>query len=102
MTAAVYDAMNLYRNMAEANRWVVDDDSIEAQVQSWYDNSDVVDPEMLAAAALEYGYWRMISYEDWIDLKNKWFCDVPLEYQGYPSISEIESAQRDIEWQEEW
>lgn len=99
MAMSVNEAVKLVSDLLEANHISCTTSTIEDEVQSWYDHSDVADPEMLAGAVLEWGYWRMVSYSDWCDAKAKWFCGIPVEYAGYPSINEIEMAQHDIVWQ---
>ena len=99
MVMAVRDAVDLVVDWLELNYSPCDTDTIAAEVQSWYDHSDIVEPEMLAAAVLEWGWWRMVAYQDWIDAKNKWFEEPPIQYSGTPSICEIEAAQHDMIWQ---
>lgn len=83
MAIAVNEAVKLVSDLLEANYVTCETSTIEDEVQSWYDHSDVVEPEMLAAATLEWGYWRQISYSDWCDARNKWFCDVPEQYSNF-------------------
>ena len=87
MVMAVRDAVDLVVDWLELNYSPCDTDTIEAE------------PEMLAAAVLEWGWWRMVAYQDWIDAKNKWFEEPPIQYSGTPSICEIEAAQHDMIWQ---
>lgn len=98
MVAAVDKAVKLVSEILEANRISCTNDVIENEVQSWYSNSDISNEEMLAAAVLEWGYWRQVSYSDWCDARAKWFCDVPEQYSNF-SVGEIEAAQRDLMWQ---
>lgn len=42
-------------------------------VYDWYRNTDITDTLMLAACALEYGFYRPLSYKEIKDLKEKYF-----------------------------
>lgn len=43
------------------------------RVHDWYINTDITDPLMLAACALEHGPYCYLSYNEMKDLKEKYF-----------------------------
>ena len=70
-------------------------DCIREKVYSWYAHSDVTDPEILAACALEGRKWYPgARYEDMLAARDIWF---PHECEEI-SIWEIEAAQHDAMW----
>ena len=84
-------AVDLVISNYENNSIVYDVDTIRGYVYSWYLNTDVTDPEVLAACALEEENWFSgASYKYMLEAKDKWFPTDP--YAGAP-IWEIEAAQ---------
>lgn len=58
----------------EINHIVCDTKCIRNRIYSWYENSDVTDPEILAACALEGKDWSLNArYTDMLAAKQKWF-----------------------------
>ena len=94
MPTACAEAIDMVVLIHEANRRTVDSDSIKNAVLSWYVNSDIVDPEMLAAAVLEYGTYRQITYTDWESAQNKWFPQYEERYAAW----EYEASYYDEYW----
>lgn len=94
MPTACAEAIDIIVLIHEANRRTVDNDSIKNAVLSWYINSDIVNPEMIAAAVLEFGMFRRITYMDWESVWNKWF---PQHEEGYAAW-EYEDSYHDMLW----
>lgn len=94
MPIACTEAIELVVLIHEANNQIVDNDSITRAVNDWYTHSDIVDPEMLAAAVLEYGRWRLINFLDWEAAHNKWFP----QYDDRYGVWEFEASYRDNIW----
>ena len=94
MPVACVNAIEIVSLIHEANHHAVDNHSIEVAVYDWYIHSDIVDPEMLAAAALEYGSWRIISFLDWEAAHDKWFPAVEDNY----GVWEFEASYADSLW----
>lgn len=94
--AAVEQATNLAMQLFEANYITVNYNSIKDCVFSWYNNTDIVDPEILAACALEGKNWFPgATYQQMLNAKEQWFPQNP--YEEF-SIWEIEAAQYDMIW----
>ena len=85
----------------EINHVVCDCDSILTNIISWSNHTNIVDTEILAAAAIEYGKWTAgIAFNDILNARDKWF---PAEYTPHNafddfSIWEIEESQIDSLW----
>ena len=94
MPTACFKAIDLVVTIREANRQVVDTSSIAIAVNDWYTLSDVTDPEMLAAAVLEFGRWRMISFLDWESAHHEWFPP----HEDLYGVWEFEESYRDELW----
>ena len=89
-------AVNLVIQNLEANHIASDSESIRNRVYSWYSHSDVTDPEMLAACALEGKNWFPgATYQYMVEAKQQWF---PENLYDNFSIWEIEASQHDREW----
>lgn len=86
---AAETAISLVIENMEINYIACDTASVRNRVYSWYNNSDVTDPEILAACALEGKDWYPgATYQDMLDAKNYWFPKNP--YDEIP-IWEIEA-----------
>jgi hypothetical protein len=71
---AAETAISLVIENMEINHIACNTESIRARVYGWYNNSDVTDPEILAACALEGKDWYPgATYQDMLDAKNYWF-----------------------------
>ena len=70
---------------------------IQERVLSWYNNTDITDSEMLAAAAILIGSYTPTEYSEVMKAKEFLFPS-PLDVDYYISISEIEMAQMDALW----
>ena len=89
-------AIQLVIKNFEANHIMSNTECIRNRVYSWYSHSDITDPEVLAACALEGKDWYPEArYEDMLAAKDLWF---PVDPGMEISIWEIEAAQRDIMW----
>lgn len=92
----VEDAVKLVVDILEANMITEQNDFIRARVYSWYNHSDVTDPEILAACALEGKDWFPgATYQYMLNAKNFWFPVSPFDEI---SIWEIEDAEHDAMW----
>lgn len=94
MPTACTNAIELTTMIHEANGQIVDNNSITKAVYDWYTHSDIVDPEMLAAAVLEYGRWRQIDLSDWEHIHDKWFP----QYDDMYGVWEFEASYHDEFW----
>lgn len=102
MVEAIECATNLVAETLESMGKTCTNDSIRRDVTSWYEHSDIVNPDMLAAGVLEYGSWKLISFDKWEEITEKWFpLEVPVGY-GYPNIEELHDSYYDLAWQEGW
>ena len=91
--STVEAAVQLVMENFEANHMTSDSESIRRRIYSWYNHSDVTDPKILAACALEGVDWSpAATYNDMISIKNLWFPEENF------SIWEIEAAQHDSMW----
>lgn len=96
--STVEAAVELVINNLEANHIASDTNSIRKQVYSWYEHSDVTDPEMIAACVLEGKEWFAgATYQYMEDLRDWWFPQV-VACNNEISIWEIEEAQHDSFW----
>ena len=94
--ATVEKAVSLVVENLEANYITCNTDCIRDRVYSWYNNSDVTDPEVLAACALTGENWHPgVTYQDMLDAKEWWFPQNPYDNIA---IWEIEDALRDAMW----
>ena len=94
--STVEKAVKLVVDNFEINHMACDTQAIRASVHSWYDNSDVTDPEILAACVLMGKDWFPgATYQYMLEAKEWWFPQDP--YEG-TSIWEIEAAQYDMMW----
>ena len=96
MPVACSEAIDLVVMIREANHQVVDTNSIAKAVNDWYIHSDIVDPEMLAAAVLEYGMWRLISFLDWESAHHEWFP----QHEDLYGVWEFEESYHDEMWRQ--
>lgn len=93
---AVREACDLVSKFYEMNHMVCDTKSIYDKVYDWYCHSDVTDPEVLAACALEGEKWTpAASYQDMLEMRDYWFPKNPYDEIA---IWEIEQARLDLEW----
>lgn len=95
--------------------------TIDAQTRNWYNNSEIVDAKMLAAAVMSYGYYdSSVMWNQLKQLREMYFpqnsadetaygiLGLNVNYDTYCEemfaqnnfhIGDIEAAQRDILWQ---
>ena len=89
-------SVQLAIDIFEANHIVCDTKSIYNRIYNWYNHSDITDPEILAACALEGMDWSPRStYQEMLNAKERWFPQNPYDEI---SIWEIEAAQHDSIW----
>lgn len=94
---AAETATSLAIEIMEINYITCDTVSIRNRVYGWYNNSDVTDPEVLAACALEGIDWFPgATYKLMLEMKERWFPKNPYDEIF---IGDIEMAQADIAWQ---
>lgn len=94
--------------------------TIRARVEEWYNKTEIVDAEMLAAAAITGSYQAGTSLDDLLRWKEFYFPSTPIEetiakISGYLDeedfkfkedtlamenfhVNEIEAAERDLLW----
>lgn len=67
-------AVDLAVKVAENHHMMCDTNSLRKRVYSWYNNTDVTNPEVLAACALTgVSYYRGATHMDMINMRNNWF-----------------------------
>lgn len=97
MPTVCRDAVDILVNHFEANHIQIQTAVLEDQVMSWYTNSDIADACMLAAAVLQWGYWRQISFTDWLDAREYWFPQDNIFF----SAAEYEASYHDADWRQQ-
>lgn len=71
---AVEDAADLVTFILRSNSLPIDTDLIKNAIYKWYTASDVTNPEILAAAALETNFvYSPHSYDWMLQVKKEWF-----------------------------
>ncbi len=118
----IAETVRLVNSYFEAENIMVSNQTIEAQAKDWYNHSEIVEAEMLAAAVMNYGNYRPgTMWNELEQLREFYFPSTPIEEMiarigGYPAnedfsqyeemitmenfhIGEIEAAQRDAMWQ---
>lgn len=113
------EAVNLVIELFEAEGIMEATDTIRARAIEWYNKTEIVDAEMLAAATITGSYHVGTSWDDLLNWKEFYFSFTPIEETiakigGYHfannfneeilamenfHIGEIEAAQRDVMWQ---
>jgi len=94
--ATVEAAVVLAVETLETNHITCNTECIRAKVYSWYNNSDVTDPEVLAACALEGMDWFPgATYKLMLEMKERWF---PKDPYDEIFIGDIEMSQKDTQW----
>lgn len=90
--AAVEEATRLVTKFNNTNHIAETIESVRSKVYSWYSNTDVTDPSVLAGCVLMDGYFSIgISYSEMLAAKEFWF---PTDTEVY-NIWNIEAAQAD-------
>lgn len=119
----IEEAVKLVVDLFEAEGIMENTDTIRARAIEWYNRTEIVDAEMLAAATITGSYQVGITWDDLLNWKEFYFPSIPLEetlariggylfddIEDFPSceemiamenfhIGEIEAAQRDAMWQ---
>ncbi len=118
----IEDAVKLVIELYEAEGIMEATDTIRARAINWYERTEIVDAEMLAAATITGSYQVGTSWDDLLVWKEFYFPSTPVEETiarigGYVfdedmlgfeeemlamenfHIGEIEAAQRDAMWQ---
>lgn len=91
-------AVNLVGTILDNLHITENNASIRNRVLSWYNNTDVTDPELLAAAAMLGDYSIEYTYTDMLKARDYWFPNFYQDYVEYfeYGIHEIEAAQYDM------
>lgn len=71
--------------------------SITSRAVDWYNNSEIVDSEMLAAAVIHGSYSRDYTWDDLEKIKEFYFPSIPIEMTNF-GIGEIEASMKDAIW----
>ena len=71
--------------------------TITARAINWYNHSEIVDSEMLAAVVISGDYNPSLSWKELERIKEFYFPSCPIEMDHF-HIGEIEMAQRDMRW----
>lgn len=122
-TKLIEDAVKLVINLFEVENIMESTATIKARAIEWYNNIEMTDAEMLAAATIIGSYQIGTSWNDLLEWKEFYFPSAPIEetiekisdyqFDEYSSptieeamlamenfhIGEIEAAQRDFIWQ---
>lgn len=116
------EAVNLVIELFEAEGIMEATDTIRTRAIEWYNKTEIVDAEMLAAATITGSYQVGTSWDDLLNWKEFYFPSTPIEetvtkINGYYfednyfnekvlgmenfhfHIGEIEAAQKDAMWQ---
>ena len=110
----IAETVKLVNSYFEAENIMVSNQIIEAQAIDWYNHSELVEAEMLAAAVMNYGNYRPgTMWNELEQLREFYFpsesirfsslgfnviCYEMLAIENF-SIGEMEAAQRDAMWQ---
>ena len=71
--STVEKAVELANNVLEASGIMMGNDTLRSRVFSWYNHTDVTDPEILAACAI-FGYYDSdYTYDDMLKDRDFWF-----------------------------
>lgn len=94
---AIKKALDLTIQTNRNNHLFVPYQIIVEQLYSWYENSDCTNPEILAVAALQYGFWfPAATYSMMLEAHEYWF---PHYEEDSLPIEEIEMMQHiEIYW----
>jgi hypothetical protein len=97
---AVEDAVTLVSDILEANYKVADNHSIRQRVLTWYEHTDIADPQMLAACALTGRDWFPAARYKWmLAAKEEWFPQVPLDCcENSISVLEMKEVADELLW----
>lgn len=116
------ETVKLVNSYFEAENIMVSNQTIEAQTKDWYNHSEIVEAEMLAAAVMNYGNYRPnTTWNELEQLREFYFPSTSVKEMiakigGYHThedfsqheeiiatenfhIGEIEAAQKDAMWQ---
>lgn len=112
----INDAVKLVVDLFEAEGITESTITIRTRVIEWYNKTEIIDAEMLAAAAITGSYQFGTSWNDLLSWKEFYFPSNPIEeinqWEALNStleneimvewenfhIGEIEAAQEDIKW----
>lgn len=70
-------------------------ESIKSRAINWYNHSEIVAPQMLAAVVIS-GDYRPITWNEVLEIEEFYFPSMPVEL-GF-SVGEIEASMRDMFW----
>ena len=94
--STVENAVKIAIDIFEAEHILVTTDSIRNTIYDWYEHTDVTDPEVLAACAIEgFRWYPGATYQEMLEIRDHWF---PQDPYNEISIWDIEAAQYDMFW----
>ena len=70
-------------------------ESIRNRAINWYNHSEIVTPQMLAAVVIS-GDYRPITWDEVLEIEEFFFPSLPIELNF--SVGEIEESYRDMLW----
>lgn len=109
----IEEAVRLVVDLFEAEGIAETTTSIRERASKWYNNTEITDAEMLAAATITGSYQFGTSWDELVDWKNFYFPSPIAKVNRIPHtteeellmmqmenfhIGEIEDAQRDMLW----
>lgn len=100
MIRAIEDAIKITERELDCLGFVCNHEPIAEGITSIYEKSDETNPEMLAAAYLDYGENPPKDYNEWRKSWNHWFGvpDYVKFNHSYDSIGDIEDSYNDMFW----
>lgn len=87
----IQEAIKLVNDYYDAQRKQEQNAVIIERAVNWYNNTEIVDAEMLAAMVIYGPYTPAISWNKCIEIKEYFFPTLPLEFTHF-HIGEIEEA----------
>ena len=93
----VQAAIEIVISYLEAENIYEETKTIRKRAIDWYNHTEIVDPQMLAAVVIS-GEYKSISWDEVIEIENFYFpLILPLEFTEL-SIGEIEESLHDEFW----
>ena len=93
----INDAVKLVSQIEEAENIYETNNTIYNRCLDWYNHSEIIDAEMLAAVALNGPYDPNLKWNDLVAAKEYYFPTEPIEFSNF-HIHEIEEALHDAIW----
>lgn len=95
----IESAIVLANKYFEYNNISMSTQVIQKRAEYWYNHTDIVDTEILAAMIINGEYHTGYSYDEILAIKEYYFPTVPFEF-SYPHIGEIEKSLHDMLWRQ--